>query len=88
MCVGGVIAKIGRKYSMYVYLYHVAFNYLLCALFGVKFDFPFNGLIELPFDYTLIVNCFTTSLLAAVVPVCLGKIVLYCKVAVLNLHKN
>lgn len=68
------IAPLGRLYSGNIYFYHVACNYVLCALCGVKFNFPMGGLITLPFDYTLLINCFSTSFLAAIMPLIINKI--------------
>lgn len=67
------IAPLGRVYSSNIYFYHVACNYALCALCGVKFNFPMGGLITLPFDYTILINCFSTSLLAAIIPLFINK---------------
>lgn len=68
------VAPWGRKYSSNIYFYHVACNYVLCFVFGVRFDFPLGGGISLPFNYTILINCFSTSLLAAIVPLLINKI--------------
>ena len=67
------IAPLGRVYSSNIYFYHVACNYALCAICGVKFNFPMAGVITLPFDYTILINCFTTSVLAAIIPLFINK---------------
>lgn len=56
-------------------IYHVAANYLLCALFGVQFTFPYNGFINLPFDYTIIINPLIISIFAAIIPAYIHKII-------------
>lgn len=70
----GKVAPWGRKYSSNIYFYHVACNYVLCFVFGVRFNFPLGGVISLPFNYTILINCFSTSLLAAIVPLLINKI--------------
>lgn len=59
---------------MYIYIYHVAINYALCALFGVRFTFPYNSLINLPFDYTIIINPLVISIFATIIPVSICKV--------------
>lgn len=69
------LAPLGRQYSSNIYFYHVAWNYILCAFFGVRFVFANKGgVITLPFNYSLLINCFTTSLLASVFPILVNKI--------------
>lgn len=72
---GKRLAYLGKNYSMYIYIYHVAINYSLCALFGVQFTFPYNGFINLPFDYTIIINPLIISIFAAIIPAYIHKIV-------------
>lgn len=71
---GKKLAYLGKNYSMYIYIYHVAINYALCALFGVRFTFPYNSLINLPFDYTIIINPLVISIFAAIIPVSICKV--------------
>jgi surface polysaccharide O-acyltransferase-like enzyme len=62
---------IGKKYSLYIYLLHVAVNYILCRLFLVKFDFQhyfsFEPVIDLPFSYLWIINSFTVFFISVII---------------------
>lgn len=69
-----ILAPLGRASSSNIYFYHVACNYVLCALCGVRFVFPTGGVIDLPFNYTILINCFSASLLAAILPLVINKI--------------
>lgn len=69
-----ILAPLGRASSSNIYFYHVACNYVLCALCGVRFVFPTEGVIYLPFNYIILINCFSASLLAAILPLVINKI--------------
>jgi hypothetical protein len=75
--VGTVWNIIGNKYSLHIYLLHVAVNYILCRLFLVKFDFQhyfsFEPVIELPFSYFWIINSFTVFCISAIIARLLKK---------------
>lgn len=68
------LAPFGRQYSSNIYFYHVAWNYILCAFFGVRFAFAYRGVFTIPFDFSILINCFTTSLLAASFPILINKV--------------
>jgi fucose 4-O-acetylase-like acetyltransferase len=75
--VGTVWNSIGKKYSMYIYLLHVAINYILCRLFLVKFNFQhyfsFEPVIELPFSYFWIINSFAIFFISVLIARLLTK---------------
>lgn len=53
---GGVLSYIGKLYSMQVYIYHVAVNYILCRLFYTEGMFDMEPLITLPFNPIWLIN--------------------------------
>ena len=53
---GGVLSYVGRLYSMQVYIYHVAVNYILCRLFYTEGKFDMEPLFVLPFSPIWLVN--------------------------------
>jgi fucose 4-O-acetylase-like acetyltransferase len=69
--VGTVWNIIGNRYSLYIYLLHIAVNYILCRLFLIKFDFQhyfsFEPVIELPFSYFWIINSFTVFFISTTI---------------------
>lgn len=68
---GTILNTIGREYSLYIYLYHVAINYLLCSFFIVHFSFinrfSFEPIIRLPFNYRFLINNFSVFLLSTII---------------------
>ncbi len=81
-----IFNRIGRDYSMYIFIFHVAINYILCRLFLVKFEFvnihSFEPLIYLPYNYQYVVNNITVFLITLAFSVFLTKTKLNKKIGI------
>ncbi|MDD4969959.1 MAG: acyltransferase family protein [Paludibacter sp.] len=83
---GTIINNIGKEYSMYIFIFHVAFNYILCRLCLVRFDFKNISLIEplisFPFKYQFLINNVTIFIITLLFSVILTKTKINTKIGI------